>query len=205
MKYSTMRENEVEKVYKRLNIENPHDLTISNLSSLFRIKVEYIEGESECYYNDKCAYMFLDIRQSAEEIRSDFFHEMSHFTQHCGDQRIMPLEFERLQERQAHWVALYLSMPRYIFEPILNEVRSLEELRHIFRLPDSMIRERIRIIRNQNAMQAQFQRIKEREESKINRTLQKGKIHTTTLSIIRQLSKQVGEEKINDDIKSLLR
>ncbi|WP_017728562.1 ImmA/IrrE family metallo-endopeptidase [Halalkalibacterium ligniniphilum] len=204
MRFANLREEKIAKKYKELGIQNPHDLTIENLSSLFKIKVNYYEYETDCLYNDKCAMMYINNQQSKEDIRKDFFHEMAHYFVHCGDQRDMPLEFERLQERQAHWTSLYLSMPRYIFEPIMNEVKSLIELREIFALPDSMIKERVRMIRQQNQTEMQYMRIKKSEESRINRSLNKGKVYKSTLAILNQLKNQVGEEKLSNDVKSLL-
>ncbi|WP_157800939.1 ImmA/IrrE family metallo-endopeptidase [Bacillus solitudinis] len=205
MKFASIREEKLAIRYKELKIQNPHDLSISNLSSLFDVKVIYHPYESDCFYNDKCALMYLDERQPNENIRSDFFHELSHFIQHCGDQRMMHQDFEKLQERQAYWTSQYLSMPRYIFEPIMNDFRSVSSLVDIFQLPENLIKERIRIIRQQNETQAHYVRMKQREEDRINRSLQKGKVYKSTLAILDQLKRQVGEEKINHDIKDLLR
>ncbi|WP_169801154.1 ImmA/IrrE family metallo-endopeptidase [Halalkalibacter krulwichiae] len=205
MRFANIREQALEKRYKELGIQTPYDLSIDNLSSLFKIKVIYHEDESECFYDDNCALMYLDSRVPQEYIRLDFFHEMSHFTQHVGDQRYMNVEFEKLQETQAHWISMYLSMPRYIFEPIMNDVRSIRALVDIFELPESMIRERVRIIRQQNKTEAFYSEQQQREQDRINRSLQKGKVYKSTIAILDQLKRQVGEENLSYDVKNLLR
>ncbi|MEC2073200.1 ImmA/IrrE family metallo-endopeptidase [Alkalihalophilus marmarensis] len=206
MRFVSIREEKVEKKYKQLGLQNPHDLTIENISSLFKIKVEYHERNSDCFYNDNCAYMWLKKNQPYEDIRADFFHEMGHFIDHSGKQSEgMPIAFEKLQEAQAHWLSIYLSMPRYIFEPIMTEHPNLQTLKEIFQIPEPMIRERIRIIRQQNTMHFQFLRRKALEENSINRTLQKGKVYKTTIQVLKQLETQVGKENLSYEIKSLLR
>ncbi|OLS34413.1 hypothetical protein BTR22_18455 [Alkalihalophilus pseudofirmus] len=206
MQYMNPREARVERIFKARNIQNPHDLTIDNLSALFNIKVNYYKKKSDCYYDDNCAMMWLKEDQSLEDIRSDFFHEMGHFIDHSGKQgEGMPIAFEKLQEAQAHWLSIYLSMPRYIFEPIMNEHPNLQTLKEIFQIPEPMIRERIRIIRQQNTMHFQFLRRKALEEDSINHTLQKGKVYKTTIQVLRQLEKQVGKENLNCEVKNLLR
>ncbi|MED1602650.1 ImmA/IrrE family metallo-endopeptidase [Alkalihalophilus marmarensis] len=206
MQYVNVRETRIEKIYKSRNIQNLHDLTIENLSSIFNIKVEYCKSESECFYDDDCAMMWLNEEQSIEDIRSDFFHEMGHFLDHSGKQgEGMPISFEKLQETQAHWLSIYLSMPRYIFEPIMNEHPNLHSLKEIFQMPEPLIKERIRIIRQQNTMHFQFLRRKALEESSINHTLQRGKVYKTTIQVLKQLEMQVGKENLNYEVKNLLR
>ncbi|MCM3488830.1 ImmA/IrrE family metallo-endopeptidase [Alkalihalophilus marmarensis] len=150
--------------------------------------------------------MWLNEEQSIEDLRSDFFHEMGHFIDHSGKQgEGMPISFEKLQETQAHWLSIYLSMPRYIFEPIMNEHPNLHSLKDIFQMPEPLIKERIRIIRQQNTMHFQFLRRKAFEEESINHTLQKGKVYKTTIQVLKQLETQVGKENLSYEIKNLLR
>lgn len=205
MRFSTLREEKIEQTYKQLNIAHVFDLSIENISILFNIKVHYYHLRSQCVYDDHCGLMYLNENQSFEKIRYDFFHELGHFFEHCNDQRITNTDFVRMQERQAHLFALYASMPRYLFEPLMQQASSLIELREAFQLPETLIKERVRIIQQQNATQAHYLRINQEEDSRIKRTLQSGNVYGSTITVLKQLKSQVGEENLSYDIKSLLR
>ncbi|WP_246879942.1 ImmA/IrrE family metallo-endopeptidase [Bacillus suaedae] len=199
-----LREEKIQKLYKENDINFISDLSIENLALLFNIQVEYYDLRSRCIYDEDMALIYLDQNQPYEHIRYDFFHEMAHFFEHCNDQRQANKEFVRLQERQASSFALYASMPRYLFEPYMNSVHSLQELIDAFQLPEVHIRERIRIIRQQNTTRDHYKKLKQREEILINRTLQKGKVYESTITVLDQLKKQVGEERMSYDVTRLL-
>ncbi|OIJ12700.1 hypothetical protein BKP37_12940 [Anaerobacillus alkalilacustris] len=205
MRFISLHEEKLTKLYQKKGIITVSDLSISNIADSFNILIKYHHLNSKCLYDNNCGLMLLKENQRIENERADFFHEMAHFFSHVGDQRKMVKDFVRLQERQAHWISLYASMPRFIFEPILNETRSLKELVEVFQLPETMIKERIRIIRQQNSTQSYYDNLHQQEDLRINRSLQKEKIYDSTLEVLQKLSNQVGEEKLSYEIQSLLR
>lgn len=205
MRFVSLLEEKIINLYRLHGINTINDLSIHNLADIFNIKIQYYHLNSRCISDDHCAMILLKENQSIEMERADFFHEIAHFFAHVGDQRELKKEFIRLQESQAHYISLYASMPRYIFEPILKETASLRELVELFQLPETMIKERIRIIRHQNNQQKYYLDLQIQEQSRINRSLQKGKVYDSTLEVLQKLKNQVGEEKLSYDIQNLLR
>lgn len=205
MRFISLHEEKIIQLYQSKGIHTLNDLSIHNLANTFNIKIIYHNKQSRCIFDNHCGFMFLKENQRIEHERYDFFHEISHFFVHDGDQRKMRNEFINFQERQVHWISLYASMPRYIFEPILKEVSSFKELVEFFQLPETMIKERILSIRQQNNTQQYYDDLRKQEEARINRSLQKGKVYNSTLEILNKLKLQVGEEKLSYDIQNLLR
>lgn len=204
MRFLSVYEEKIINLYRSKAINTIADLSIETLAHAFNIEVKYHQYKSTCYYDDNCALMLLLDDQSLENKRADFFHELAHVIAHVGDQRKMSKDFVRLQERQAHWISLYASMPRYIFEPYLNDSTTFRELVELFQLPETMIRERIRIVHQQQNTESYYENIKLQEASRLNRSLQKGKIYDSTFEVLEKLRNQVGEDKLSYEIQSLL-
>ena len=205
MRFSSLYEDKLMNLYSLRGIHYVTDLSIQNMSRMFNIEIKYHRFKSKCYHDNNCGLMLLKENQTIENERADFFHEMAHFFAHVGDQRLMNREFVRLQERQAHWIALYAAMPRFILEPILKGTTSLRELVEMFQLPETMIKERIRIIRQQDSTHDYYERLQQQEEARRSRSLQKEKLYDSTLEVLHKLKSQVGEEKLSYEIQSLLR
>ncbi|MCK0471436.1 ImmA/IrrE family metallo-endopeptidase [Halalkalibacter sp. APA_J-10(15)] len=204
MRFSTLREKKITQVYQQLGISAISDLSIKNVSNVFNFKIDYYDFRSRCIHDDDFAIIALNQNQTVEKIRYDFFHEMAHYFEHIGDQRKINPSFIQLQERQAHSFALVASMPRFIFEPYMDSVASIHELVKAFELPESFIEERIRIIQQQNTTQYQYQRTKQLEEDRVNRSLQPGRVSNETITLLHQLKNQVGEERLSYDVTRLL-
>lgn len=204
MRYSTEKETRISHQLKSLGICSASDLTYENLCTVFNIDIHYHAGQSKCIFENDYALIFLDNRLSFYEQRRVFFHELSHYLYHCGNQRNMPPSMMFLQEEQARFLSLYIALPRHIFEPALLKYQSVASLQEVFELPKAMIVDRCNTLKRQrrrSVIQTKFQykQLKHRRKS-----LQPENIHKETKVMLHQLANQVGEEAIDYEIRRLL-
>ncbi|GAF65235.1 hypothetical protein BTS2_2133 [Bacillus sp. TS-2] len=207
MRFATWLEKSVVGIMKERGIHTISDLSMENLCDKFHIDVIYQPQTSHCIHEDDYDYALIciDNRLPFYEQRMKFFHELSHVLFHPGgDQRFLNQELTHLQEIQAERIALYTSMPRHIFEPIIHKQHSIESLTELFEIPSSFISERILIIQNERLRESYQQALQELDEKHLNKSLQPNQIHPSTQSILRKLARLVGEENIEYSIKQLL-
>lgn len=205
MQFTTQRDQQIMQLFKSKHINQVTHLTIEYVSTKFDIHIEYHDYPSYCIHEEDFALIYLNQNHPIELMRWDFFHELSHFLIHYGNQRNMTSEFSRLQESQAYWCSLYSSMPRHIFEPLMLKHRCDRTLAELFQLPLDMVQERIQTISRERTRQHYYTKINNLEEKRRSKSLQPGKVYDSTLSILKQLSSQVGEENINYEVARLLR
>ncbi|MFA9459166.1 ImmA/IrrE family metallo-endopeptidase [Halalkalibacter sp. AB-rgal2] len=204
MKYATLKEIQVTNMMKEKKIYTIEELSIENLSEVFKVDILYHERKSNCLYDEDFAVIYLDSRLPYYEQRLMFFHELAHVISHEGSQDKLEKEFIDLQEAQANRLALYLSMPRYLFEPLAINYQSVEKLHDLFELPHHAIVQRIASIRREQERTDFHLKLQSIENQRARRSLQPGQIYNTTRSILHQLKDQVGEEKLSYDVKRLL-
>lgn len=205
MQFTTQRDQQIMQLFKSKQIYQITELTIEYVASKFNIHIEYHDYPSRCIHEENFAVIYLDQNQYKEMVRHDFFHELSHFLFHYGNQRSMTKEFSRLQETQAYWCSLYLAMPRHIFEPLMLKHQCISTLAEIFELPLDMVKQRIKTISRERIRKSTYTKLNFVEENRRSKSLQPGKVYDSTLSILEQLSSQVGEENINYEVARLLR
>ena len=132
--------------FKSRGILHPEDLHFDRLAAVFGLHVEYHYKKSRCFYNDNFAVVYIDNRLPMHLQRADFFHELSHILIHSGDQRKMPTALKKMQEGQARWFSLYVSLPYHM---IYNRVgQYIADIAEKFMLPNEMVEERLRQIYN---------------------------------------------------------
>ncbi|WP_100406637.1 ImmA/IrrE family metallo-endopeptidase [Bacillus solitudinis] len=207
MRYATFKEQKITEIMKSKGILTVQDLHIDNVCEVFKIDLIFHPRRCNCINEDEDDYavIFVDNRLPYQEQRYKFFHELSHVLFHPGNQKEMTSEMEQLQENQARWITLYSSMPRHIFEPMAIRYQSIEKLQELFDLPQQYIIERFQTIQRERLRQQFQNRLKRSEMSRRKKSLQPGLVYDSTLSILNQLKKQVGEDKLNYDVKRLLR
>lgn len=205
MRYATFREKQITEIMRSKGVLTVGDLSIENMCVSFNIDVVYHSKKSKCYSEDDYALIYLDNRLPYYVQRYKFFHELTHAFFHVGKQDNLPRDFNKLQEDQAYWTALYASMPRHIFEPMVIQHQSVQALGELFELPEKMIIERIKSIKRER-LRDQFQLSVERLEGmQRQKSLQPGKIYDSTKEILKKLETQVGEENLSYEVKRLLR
>ncbi|KMK77713.1 ImmA/IrrE family metallo-endopeptidase [Alkalihalobacillus pseudalcaliphilus] len=204
MQFSTIRDQICSELFQEKGILTLKDLTLENICHHFSIHIEYMNGPSKCVSDDLFALISINQNQSLYEQHYDFFHEFSHVRKHTGNQLRLNDSFVQLQEEQAEWYALYFSMPRHIFEPFVLQAQSIEQVVEAFQIPESYVKKRILTIQSERARQHDFYQWKKREDLLRKKSLQKDKLYDSTKTMLHQLAKQVGEEKLSYDIKRLL-
>lgn len=205
MHFSTQRDIQIMNLYKSKGINSVSQLTIENIANTFNVHVEYNNFPSKCFYDDDFAVIHLNKEQELPYIRKDFFHELSHYLFHYGNQQCMYNDFRKLQEEQANRMTIYTSMPRHIFEPLMLQYRSIKLLTELFELPESMIFERIEMFKQERQLKYQQQALLAKKERLRRKSLQPGKVYDSTIKVLKQLASQVGEEKLSYEVKRLLR
>lgn len=205
MQYATLKEIQITNLMREKNIFTLEQLSIENLCEVFNVEIRYHNKKSNCLYDQDFALIYIDNRLSYYEQRFKFFHELAHIIAHEGAQNTLAKEFNDLQEAQANRLALYLSMPRYLFEPLAIKYQSIDKLRDGFELPQRVIIERIHSIKREKERHEFHLRMQKVENQRKRKSLQPGKIYDTTNRILSQLKDQVGEENLTYEIKRLLR
>lgn len=206
LRFATQRDTDIAEFYKKYGILTVENLSMDYLADFFRLEIKYVKFKSKVLYEVSFAVMALTEGKSTKETRKMFFHELSHHLNHYGRQKKMSYSFRSMQESQAHWLSLYYAMPLHIFEPMLIKFKDPQHLAELFELPLEMVIERCESIRRERCRSEQHDvhTRKEFVHRMKNKSLQPGKVHTGTLSILNQLKKQVGEERMNHDVTRLL-
>ncbi|MFD1416253.1 ImmA/IrrE family metallo-endopeptidase [Oceanobacillus jeddahense] len=106
----------VEALYKRLNIQNPEELSISTIAEALKIEIIYSETISMRIDN----FIVLP-HPSNQNIWQNFGHELGHYFFHEGDQRFMHSLFIDLQENQANHFAYHFCIPTFMLHQLQIE------------------------------------------------------------------------------------
>ncbi|MCM2677738.1 ImmA/IrrE family metallo-endopeptidase [Alkalicoccobacillus plakortidis] len=206
MRFATQKDTTASKFFKQKGILTVEHLDMNYLADIFRLEIQYVKFKSKVLYRDSFTIMALTEGNSIIETRRTFFHELSHHFNHYGSQNKMDTSFRDLQESQARWLSLYYAMPLHIFEPLLIKYKDPKYLAELFELPIDMILERCETIKRERSRSEQYDvhRRKEFVHRVKSKSLQPGKVHNGTLSILNQLKNQVGKERMSNDVTRLL-
>ncbi|WP_405103156.1 ImmA/IrrE family metallo-endopeptidase [Oceanobacillus sp. FSL H7-0719] len=108
----TYLEEYIYDLFKLLEVEEPKDLTIDNISNKLGITVVY----------DKKAFRFSDeitLEPSTEWHEwIQFAHEVCHYLRHYGNQLNMHPLFIDLQEYQANYFAYHFCIPTFMLDSL---------------------------------------------------------------------------------------
>lgn len=142
--------------YKRHGIHRPADMHLDHIAPIFNASIVYTKGETKVMFDDLDCLIFLKDNQSLPVQRAACFHEFSHPALHVGNQNKLPPSFVQLQEVQADHFLMYASMPIYMIQDHINEMKyeslCIESFRRIlaeeFCLPHNIVHRRIEQIMN---------------------------------------------------------
>jgi len=109
----TVLEKWTEDLYKRLNLHQPSQISISYIAERLNIWVHYLDVKSKSIEASAGMYsLFIDNRLPANLQRLEFLHELCHLLRHGSDnQTLMPEHFTRAQEDESERFILYAAMP----------------------------------------------------------------------------------------------
>ncbi|GAA0313561.1 ImmA/IrrE family metallo-endopeptidase [Bacillus carboniphilus] len=125
MKYQTIfLEDWIKDLYDKLDIKNPNQLNIKNISENIGIRLTYRNVTSRFYKNE----IIIDNRQSLQEQWQEFGHELCHALRHEGNQLILPNSFLILQECQANTFMYHFCVPTFmLLEFKLNSLSNVKD------------------------------------------------------------------------------
>lgn len=107
-------EEYVTKLLNRINIYQPHHMTIEKVYSRLGLSVHYIPHDSMVI----AGKIFLDNRKNDAALWQDFGHELCHALWHAGDQAFIPFSMREYQEWKAENFAQHLCMPTFMLNSI---------------------------------------------------------------------------------------
>lgn len=109
----TVLEKWTEDLYKRLNLHQPSQISISYIAERLNIWVHYLDVRSKSIEASAGMYsLFIDNRLPANLQRLEFLHELCHLLRHGSDnQTLMPEHFTRAQEDESERFILYAATP----------------------------------------------------------------------------------------------
>lgn len=146
---TTHLEDWITKLYHRLNIFSPEDLTFQRICRTFDIFLKYKEINSHSSEFGRFRCIVLDSQLSQEQQREKFFHELCHLLRHSGRQYMMPKAFLELQENQANIFTMYASLPYFMLEHYdLTDPDIVYILSETFTVTEDLVMRRLEQIRN---------------------------------------------------------
>ncbi|MEK4060990.1 MULTISPECIES: ImmA/IrrE family metallo-endopeptidase [Paenibacillus] len=138
----THLEQFIEHIYLDHHITSPEQITIHDLSIKLNINVQYSPISSRAYESvSGMRCILLDSRISPIRQRFDFLHELCHMLRHVGNQIVLPNQFVKAQEEDAHKFVLYATMPYFMIRAyVLSDDynQAIHQLSSIFGVPREM-------------------------------------------------------------------
>ncbi|MCY9350690.1 ImmA/IrrE family metallo-endopeptidase [Bacillus licheniformis] len=112
--YLSMLEEEVKKIYMKLNIARPEQIDMERIAAAFRIYLHFEEAESGMFHVNGSYSIVLNNKLTPEQQWEDFAHELCHVLKHCGNQFVMNKMFRQLQEFQANSFMYHFCVPTFM-------------------------------------------------------------------------------------------
>jgi Zn-dependent peptidase ImmA (M78 family) len=135
--------------YKRLRIISPEDIDIKKICYDLHIFLTYKDCTSIHFSKGRFRNITLNVYDSKEKQKEDFFHELCHLLRHFGKQNMMPKDFLELQEAQANIFTLYATLPHFMLKEYdLNANDIVYTLSDIFGVSDKLVTQRLCQIKN---------------------------------------------------------
>ncbi|QDP40796.1 ImmA/IrrE family metallo-endopeptidase [Radiobacillus deserti] len=136
---TTALEDWVTNFYIRLGITSPKQIDETVIARKLNI---FLHRKERTPFYEICGRykgITIDIRESREKQREDFFHELCHILRHSGIQTMMPEAFRQLQEWDANNFTMYAAIPyhmiinydltdKYIVNEVKDDFRVTKEL-----------------------------------------------------------------------------
>nr|WGD70050.1 ImmA/IrrE family metallo-endopeptidase [Bacillus subtilis] len=111
-------EEEVKKIYTRLNMLIPEDIDMERIAVCFS-DLDTLRKKGVTMFCINGLYsMVLDSRTSRQQQWQDFVHELAHVLKHAGNQFNMNRMFRELQEYQANSFMYHFCVPTFMLEKI---------------------------------------------------------------------------------------
>lgn len=99
-----------------MGITRPNQLNIFDIAAKLDVYVEYWDRGSVALDSGDETTIFLDENLSPQSQWLQFGHELCHSKRHAGDQTVLPLDFIKYQEWDAHSFSLHFCVPTFMLE-----------------------------------------------------------------------------------------
>jgi hypothetical protein len=135
--YFSHLEEEVQKIYQKLDIRQPVDIDMLEIARYFDIWIDYWPGESRHINIRGLRTIFLQEGQSYEESWTTFAHELRHTLKHVGDQNRMHYLFREYQEFDANRFMYHFCIPSFMLlkvEPLSTFRETVIHIANLFKV-----------------------------------------------------------------------
>ncbi|NOU63148.1 ImmA/IrrE family metallo-endopeptidase [Paenibacillus sp. LMG 31461] len=163
------------------------DMKIKAIADLFDIDIVYYEGPCVADWDDPDNnVIFIDSRQSFEEQREAFFHELCHPLRHIGNQEEMTESFIEFQEIQATQFQYCASLPIYLLQDYMDASQKFltKILAGDFMLSEKFVIRRLEQIKQRIYISERDERMKEARKIKV--VLEEGHVERVIAELVRQ-------------------
>ncbi|GAE32407.1 ImmA/IrrE family metallo-endopeptidase [Alkalihalobacillus hemicellulosilyticus] len=181
---NTHIEDYIYELYKTIGVKHPSDLDMMYIAKKLGVDIFY---KRRAYRLDN--EILLTKGTKIEEWMM-FGHEVCHYLRHSGMQLNMHYLFRDLQEYQADYFAYHFCVPTFMLDDLPDI--SIHLIMNTFNVDYDFALRRLEMYQHKLY------------QTTPRKSLQPGKVYNSTLSILKQLKQQVGEEKLSYDIKRLL-
>lgn len=108
----------IKNLYESLNITEPEQLTIENISEKLNLEVHYWEYGTRLTEYIGQFKMFINENVSEQKQWQEFGHEMCHYSWHYESQQYIRESFAAYQEQKANYFAYHFCVPSFMLEQI---------------------------------------------------------------------------------------
>jgi len=185
----------ISQYYMNNGILYPSDLNIETVASIFGVEIRYYEGPCFAEWEeeeDGYSFIFLNKNKHPYKLKNDFFHELCHPLRHVGQQDLLPVLFQELQEIQATQFQLVSAMPYYLLKQLSVE-RYLSD--YIFSLSEAFGQPAVFVERRISQVVAKINQEQRQKELQKRMQIKPSGVSymPTTIRILEQLQRQVAE------------
>lgn len=132
--YYSYTEDFVKKLYTRISINRPEELSYQNISRELKILLYYWEEPSQALLQNKVPYIILNKNLTDQQKWQDYCHELAHLLLHAGDQSKLHPLFIEYQEYKANHFMYHAAIPTFMLENLEREGYScsIKQIQEIF-------------------------------------------------------------------------
>jgi Zn-dependent peptidase ImmA (M78 family) len=138
-------DNWVAKLYKRIGINTPEDITEKAIARALKIHLTYSDKRS--YSTEIGNFQLININKDLDKQaqREVFFHELCHILRHSGYQyKMMPSAFRELQEWDAAHFTRYAAIPFHMLGHVnWTSPTLIEEMAQTFKISEEICQYRV--------------------------------------------------------------
>lgn len=151
----TWSEHAIFRLYKHLNIQEPHEIDLDLIAESCQIEIIRISGHRSYIMTHPMRkdWMIICINSLLPEQkqREKIAHEIFHYLAHAGNQLTLPISFIQLQENQSKIGAAHLLMPLWMlsnYDFLMEPNHLVYTLSSAFRVSVAFTRKRLQLIEN---------------------------------------------------------